>query len=127
MDSSTPDAEGIQPLLKDVREQNDKEDVPVCFDFEYARPTNYMSWRGVYAELAVGFAFDGLRTTLDEFIVRTEQCVGETFDGYKGGDFTMTAKTPVWVANYGNVGSTAITGVYDEGWQVVLMTGYRPN
>lgn len=113
--------------LKEVRASNDKEDITVCFDFEYARPTDLSSWRGVYAELAIGFAFDGDETSLDELIVRAERSVGKTFEGYKGGDFTMTRNTPVWVANYGNAGSTAVTGVYDDGWQVVLLTGYRPN
>lgn len=113
--------------LKGVSSSNDKEDITVSFDFEYSRPTDFSSWRGVYAELALGFAFDGDETTLDELIVRAERSVGMTFDGYKGGGFTMTRDTPVWVANYGNSGSTAITGVYDDGWQVVLLTGYRPN
>lgn len=113
--------------LKNVRASNDKEDITVCFDFEYSRPTDFSSWRGVYAEIAIGFAFDGDETTLDDLIVRAERSIGKTFGGYKGGDFTMTRDTPVWVANYGNSGSTAVTGVYDDGWQVVLLTGYRPN
>ncbi len=113
--------------LKEVRAANDKEDITICFDFEYARPADFDSWRGVYAELAVGFAFDGDETSLDEFIVRAERSVGLSFNGYKGGEYVMTRDTPVWVANYGNSGSTAVTGVFDDGWQVVLLTGYRPN
>jgi hypothetical protein len=113
--------------LKEVRARNNKEDATVNFDFEYARPADFSSWRGVYAELALGFAFDGDYTTLDDLIARAERAVGHTYDGYKGGEFTMTRDTPVWVANYGNSGSTAVTGVYDDGWQVVLLTGYRPN
>lgn len=96
----------------------------VVFDFEYAAPTGLDSWRGVYAELALSFSF-GDEMTLPDFLALTEAAVGKTYEGYKGGDFTMTSETPVWVANYGNAGSTAITGVFDDGWQVVLMTGYR--
>lgn len=111
--------------LKSVREANGNKDVSVCFDFEHAYPTNFDSWRGVYAELALGFSFEGVEPTLDEMIDRAEDAVGRTYEGYKGGDYTMTRETPVWVANFGNAGSTAVTGVYNEGWQVVLLTGYR--
>jgi hypothetical protein len=106
--------------VRDDREQD------VCFDFEYAHPTDFDSWRGVYAELACGFTFEGSAPKLSEFIAKAEACVGQEFTGYKGGEFTMTRETPVWVANYGNSGGTVITDVYDEGWQVVLLTAYRP-
>ena len=113
--------------LKDVRTSNGKDGLTVCFDFEYSRPTGFDSWRGVYAELALNFSFDGRETSLEDLISWAEESVGKTFEGYKGGDFTMTRETPVWVANCGNSGSTAVTGVYDDGWQVVLLTGYRPD
>lgn len=98
----------------------------VAFDFEYASPTTFDSWRGVYAELALGFDFNTVKR-LPDMIAEAKAAVGKTFEGYKGGDFTMTRDTPVWVANYGKAGSTAIVGVYDDGWQIVLLTGYRPN
>ncbi len=98
----------------------------VMFDFEYAYPTDFGSWRGVYAQLACGFEFGGKAPTLTEFIAKAESCVGATFEGYKGGDYTMTRGTPVWVANYGHAGGTVITDVFDEGWQVILLTAYRP-
>lgn len=96
----------------------------VSFDFENARPTKFDSWRGVYAELAIGFGFDG-EMPLPDFIAMAEAAVGATFDGYKGGEFTMTRDTPVWVANYGNSGNTAVVGVVDLGHQVMLSTGCR--
>jgi hypothetical protein len=97
----------------------------VSFDFECARPTHFDSWRGIYAELAIGFSFDGAYPELPDFIRMAELAVEETFDGYKGGEYTMSRDTPVWVANWGNSGSTAVIGVKDCGWQVVLETGYR--
>lgn len=113
--------------LRAVQLGNKRDGLTVAFDFEYARPTGFSSWRGVYAELALEFAFDGKETRLSDLIRWAEESVGKTFYGYKGGDFTMTRETPVWVANWGNAGSTAVTGVYDDGWQVVILTGYRPN
>lgn len=97
----------------------------VVFDFEYARPTSFNSWRGIYAELAITFSLEG-HISLRDFIALADGADGDTFTGYKGGEFTMTRETPVWVANYGNAGSTAVVGVYDDGYQVVLMTAYRP-
>lgn len=43
-----------------------------------------------------------------------DEVIGETFCGYKGGDFTMDAHTPVWVAEYGGTGLAALA-VADDG------------
>ena len=50
--------------------------------------------------------------------------IGEVFEGYKGGDYTMSKNTPVWVANYGNSGNTGIVDVIHDEYQVVLVTQY---
>lgn len=97
----------------------------VVFDFENAHPESFDSWRGIYAELALGFQFER-SVKLSEFIESAKDAVGQTFYGYKGGEFTMTKDTPVWVANYGNSGGTAVVGVLDEGWQAVILTEYKP-
>ena len=36
----------------------------------------------------------------------------------------MSKETPVWVANYGNVGHTAIVDVIGDKYEVVLNTRY---
>ena len=36
----------------------------------------------------------------------------------------MDADTPVWVANQGNADNTAIIGVLDCGWKIILLTAY---
>lgn len=101
-------------------------DKGVRFDFEYARPTTLASWRGVYAELALGFTFDApsANVTVGPLLDHLQSAVGETFTGYKGGDFVMDKETPLWVANYGNCGTTAIQGVLDLGYEVVICTGH---
>lgn len=101
-------------------------DADVVFDFEYAVPRGLDSWRGVYAELALSFDFDrGEALNLPEFVAMLKEAVGKTYYGYKGGEFTMSRGTPVWVANYRNSGNTAVIGVRDCGYQVVIETGYR--
>ena len=96
----------------------------VEFDFCGARPVGMDSWRGIYAELAINFEFDGY-THLPDFIKMLKEANGATFTGYKGGEFTMSRSTPVWVANYGKSGATAVIDVVDNGYQVILITGFR--
>lgn len=106
-------------------ELSDDSQPQVVFDFEYARPNSIDSWRGIYRELALNFSFEDDRMELPAFIEMLQGADGETFTGYKGGDFTMSRHTPVWVANYGNSGNTAVIDVVDDKWQVIIMTGYR--
>lgn len=116
--------EGIKP-----KEKEDDEEKQVYFDFEYLHPTKPMSFRGIYSELALGFTshdFPDRKSkppTLTEFIGWLKEAVGKTYEGYKGGDFVMGKQTPIWVANYGNSGHTAVVGVIDS-YNVILITQY---
>lgn len=96
----------------------------VCFDFEYLKPTSLSSWRGSYAELAIEFA-SGEAMTVNKFLEMLKDAVGKTYTGYKGGEFQMSRQTPLWVANYGNAGNTAVIGVLDLGYTVIIETAYR--
>ena len=102
----------------------EKKDLRICFDFEYAFPTHLSSWRGSYCELAISFEFEGNAPTVEEFLKKLNSAIGQTFTGYKGGDFTMGKNTPVWVANYGNSGNTGVVGVIDTGYTVIIETKY---
>lgn len=59
------------------------------------------SYRGYYSDLS--FSPDG-EQTVGEWLGRCRQAVGETFTGWKGGDFTMGEDTPVWVSCEGSTG-----------------------
>ena len=102
-----------------------KEEATVRYDFEYLFPTSIDSWRGSYAELALNFQAEGNELTATDFLKVLKDAVGKTFCGYKGGDYVMSRQTPVWVANYGNSGNTAVLDVIDDEYQVVIVTGYR--
>jgi len=109
-------------------EEDDLErDPEVHFDFEYIRPTEFDSWRGVYKELALGFTMERDSSkgpvTISSFIKMCKECIGKSFYGYKGGDFVMSKHTPVWVANYGNSGNTGIVNVKFDYW-LILETGH---
>jgi len=58
-----------------------------------------MSFRADYEQLA----FDPRENvTVAEMLAFAEEALGSTFEGYKGGDFTMHGYTYVWIAEYGS-------------------------
>ena len=97
----------------------------VQYDFENLFPTLIDSWRGSYCELALNFKTEGEKLTVTAFLQMLKDTIGKTLEGYKGGDFLMSKHTPVWVANYGNSGNTAVIEVIDEEHTVIIVTGYR--
>lgn len=63
---------------------------------------NPHSYRGYYEDLA----FEPKENvTVAEMLASAESALGETFKGYKGGDFKMTASTDCWLAEYGSCGA----------------------
>lgn len=130
--------EGIVKRQEEVKKKYDHE-AEVVFDFASALPTGFGSWRGIYAELAVNYSFNGYGDmvgyqktsgssfdpkpfTVSEFLKLAKETVGKTFQGWKGGDFTMGKNTPLHVANDGDCGSTGIVGVRDDEYTVILVT-----
>ncbi len=105
----------------------------VDFDFGSAIPTRLASWRGSYAELALGYKLSGRDAydrnnnnsiTADILIQNLKEAIGKSFEGWKGGDFIMNEDTPVWVSNPGDSGNTGIIGVYDAKHSLVILTAY---
>jgi hypothetical protein len=105
----------------------------VQFDFERLVPTSLDSWRGSYDELGLGFRVTGYtdgaddkltEPTVESLLKELRGAIGKTYTGWKGGDFEMGRRTPVWVANPGNCGNTAIVDVKDHGHTVILVTAW---
>lgn len=102
----------------------------VAFDFEYLWPTTLASWRGDYSQLALGFngtighSLKSDNPTIAALLQELRSAIGKGFEGWKGGEYVMDSSTLVWVANPGNVGNTAIVGVSDRGYRVVLDTAW---
>ena len=106
--------ESIQDKSKDV-----------CFDVAPHIPRLFNSWRGAYEELALGYANEPINVEL--FLYRARKANGQTYMGYKGGEYTMGRNTPIWVANYGDSESwddkrRGLVGVEEHGGEVVLNT-----
>ena len=72
------------------------------------------SYRGYYSDLAFAPLYDTEPRTVKEALDAAEDAHGKTFEGYKGGEFTMEGDTPVWYSHYGTCGP-AIIGITDEG------------
>jgi len=59
------------------------------------------SYRGDYSQLAFN---PEVNVTVGEMLDHAKSAVGRTFQGYKGGSFTMSTYTDCYIAEYGNCG-----------------------
>lgn len=96
----------------------------IFYDFCGLVPDGLASWRGIYAQLALGWN-ENAEPTVGDVLDLCEGVVGTVRQGYKGGDYRMDRGTPVWAANWGQVGSTAVLDVADRGYWAIIETGYR--
>jgi len=78
------------------------------------------SYRGYYSDLAIERG--GSEVTIAEMVDRLQNAVGETYEGYKGGDYTMSRSTPVWVASYGEASGWLVIDVVLEENVIVIVT-----
>ena len=61
------------------------------------------SYRGYYSDLS--FKKESGEQSVGELLsILQNECIDKTFEGYKGGDFTMDEHTPLWIADYGCTG-----------------------
>ena len=95
------------------------EDTPVVFDDSDKGPTGPRSYRGFYSDLA--FEDESGAVTVGMLLHDCTGALGKTFEGYKGGDFTMHKDTPLWKADYGCCGR-AIVDIRDDLGKLVLVT-----
>jgi len=70
------------------------------------------SYRGYYDELALE-RIEGKRSKI-ELMNDLLLTIGKTFDGYKGGLYTMSENTLVWISDYGCCGDK-IVGLDEDG------------
>lgn len=97
------------------------------FDFGDMEPVDLISYRGSYDQLAITYR-DGVdypNPTVIHVLEMLRAAVGKEFSGYKGGEYVMTAKTPVWIANYSRTSGTFITGCVADHHHFVFRTSYE--
>lgn len=104
--------------------KNCEENCHVKYNFPDQYPTWFRSYRGYYDQIALGhssFDYD-TPVTRDILLERTIASIGMTLTGYKGGQYVMTADTPIWVANASDPSGYALTRVQDTGYDIILHT-----
>lgn len=79
----------------------------------------FCSWRGDYSHLALEPSHTP--STVRELLKKARASRGAMFIGWKGGEYVMTANTPVHIAAGGNVGDEHIVGVRNEDGRCVLL------
>ena len=98
----------------------------VRFAFGYLQPTSFHSWRGDYAELALGYeelpAEQDKQITVAQLVEKCEAANGAVFTGWKGGDFQMGDRTRVWCANPRDCPPVAIVDVVELDGLCYLIT-----
>ena len=83
--------------------------LPVTFaDGSHPDPKGVGSYRGYYADLAISSRDEP--TTCGELLEALKASQGQTFTGYKGGDYRMGNDTPLWHSDYGTASGVAIMG-----------------
>lgn len=102
--------------LADALKQADV-NMPVVFDCGNS-PSEPHSYRGYYSDLCFE---QGNPITAGELLEEVTKCFEKTFEGYKGGDFTMSEDTPLWTAPYGDTGR-AVMGAHVVDNVLVLLT-----
>ncbi len=71
-------------------------------DAKVANLRDAHSYRGYYRDLAFERS-DDTRPAY-ELLAECKATMGQVFEGYKGGDYVMGSRTPVWIAHYGSCG-----------------------
>lgn len=66
----------------------------------FTRPHSY---RGYYNELAFEPAAN---VTVGQMLADAQSALGATYQGWKGGDYTMDEHTDCWIAEQGSTGDT---------------------
>jgi hypothetical protein len=91
------DLGGLIAILEAVLAETGDRILPVGFN-------NPHSYRGDYTDLAFE---PTCNERLVEMVAAARRALGATFQGWKGGDYTMTKTTLCWLANQGSgVGET---------------------
>ncbi len=101
--------------------QRKDQDASVTFGFDFARPSCVHSYRGYYEDLAIGYSRHE-QCTVAALLKMLADADGQTFTGWKGGDYVMDLDTVVWMSNPGDSCGMAIVDVVETTYHVWLKT-----
>ena len=113
----------IGEVLDKLAKQNPKAEV--YFDFCAFIPTEVFSWRGIYAEAAIGYRKEGPRVLVPQLIQAINKAIdGRTYGGWKGGEYRYSRDTPLHVDASGESTDTDIVDITGNDAYVVLHTKF---
>lgn len=108
-------------LIKDLEQY--KDDYSKYVEFEDGTiPTDFMSWRGSYCELALGYTDEKDKVYVNTLYRKAFNANGSMYKGYKGGEFIMDLDTPIHKDNYGECGCYKIIGIKVKGDKIIICT-----
>lgn len=90
------------------------------------QPTTFDSWRGIYAELALGYeamAYSTNPVTVGSLLALVDLANGHVYEGWKGGNNRMNWNTPVHLDNRGCYTGADITNICFDGSDVLIVVG----
>lgn len=119
-------------IILDIKNQLKaaKPDTRVYFDFCQCVPTRVDSWRGIYAEPALGWSPSGYSKsgpvkypTVGDLLIELDRATsGDIFCGWKGGEYAYSDNDTLHVDNPGDCTYTDITSIKVSKWEVVIHT-----
>lgn len=88
-------------------------------------PQHPHSYRGYYEDLAIDYATAG-EMSVEAFRAMLNDANGNTYCGWKGGEFGMHRDTTVWVSEEGNSSGMRVSGVeVDAGIAYIMLQPKR--
>ena len=93
-------------------------ELPVKFD-DGSIPGDFDSYRGYYRYIAIG---RGSTSMVGDLLEKATSAIGQTYEGYKGGEFTMHKNTPVFISEWGSSSGVGVVGVEFVNGVVTLKT-----
>ena len=84
------------------------------------------SYRGYYEDLSFERGGrNGEQISVRTLLMLCQQVIGTTMQGYKGGDFVMDERTPLWRSRWGEASGEAIVAITRDSTRRVLVLECR--
>ena len=96
----------------------------IALPFDGILHGTFTSYRGYYSDLAMLYtsgAVSPLHCEAAKFLANLKECVGYTFEGWKGGDYKMSKDTLMWVSNEGESSDMGVGNVVFDGQKTIYL------
>lgn len=111
-------------LIVDLSKCNQKKNVEIIKGEDRVTPACFESYRGYYCRLSIDYLGLDEPIKVSEFLKQAKEANGKVFIGYKGGDFLMDEKTPIYVSSYGECEGFKVIGVEEKDDVVEIKTRF---